>query len=410
MNVSDQLKMKTLEINSESLYDQYSLTNYPKAPLTLVKGDGARVWDDAGKEYLDFASGIAVTCLGHNHPHWVKRVQDQVATLAHCSNLYRNPNQALLAKKLVDLAGPGKVFFCNSGTEANEVLIKFARLFGCEKSGMDGRQYKIITAENGFHGRTFGGMAATPQEKIQGGFRPMLDGFSFGKLNDLDSFARLIDEQTAAIMLEPIQGEGGIHCCTAEFLNGIRRLCDDHDILLLIDEVQSGAGRTGDYFAMEYAGIRADAIAMAKGLGGGFPIGALWVDEKYTSLFKPGSHGCTFGGSPLACAAGLAVLEVMEEENLLENIQQLSPDWHKALHALVEKYPQTLKEVRGRGFLVALVTQNDPGEFIAAIRENGMLTVPAGSNAVRLLPPYTVTENQLKQSIQIIEEVLQRQD
>lgn len=398
--------MKTPPDDTIQAYREHVLGNYGEPPLTLVRGSGAKIWDVDGNEYLDFCSGIAVTSIGHCHPHWVKRIAEQLETLTHCSNLYRIPNQAQLAEKLVQLAGPGKTFFCNSGAETSEVLIKLARLYGREQTGREEAKHKIIAAEGAFHGRTYGGMAATPAEKIQGGFRPMLDGFSFGKLNDLNSFADRIDEETAAVLLEPIQGEGGIYPCTDEFLRGIRKVCSERKVLLLLDEVQCGIGRTGTFFAFEHAGIRPDAIGMAKGLGGGFPIGAVWIDENYASLFKPGSHGCTFGGSPLACAASLAVLEVMEEENLLECVRKRSVGWHNSLHALAEKYPKQLKEVRGRGYHVAVVTHEDPTELIGEIRSRGMLTVPAADNAIRLLPPNNASVEELSRSVVILDATL----
>ena len=398
--------MKTLPDDTIRAYREHVLGNYGDPPLTLVRGEGAKIWDANGNEYLDFCSGIAVTSIGHCHPHWVKRIAEQLETLTHCSNLYRIPNQAQLAEKLVQLAGPGKAFFCNSGAEASEVLIKLARLYGREQSGREEAKYKIVAAEGAFHGRTFGGMAATPAEKIQGGFRPMLEGFSFGTLNDLDSFADRIDEETAAVLLEPIQGEGGIYPCTDEFLRGIRKICSERKVLLLLDEVQCGIGRTGKFFAFEHAGIRPDAIGMAKGLGGGFPIGAVWIDGKYASLFKPGSHGCTFGGSPLACAAALAVLDVMEEDNLLECVRQRSVGWHDSLRALTEKHPKQLKEIRGRGYHVAVITHEDPTELIGELRSRGMLTVPAADNAVRLLPPNNASVEELSRSVAILEAAL----
>ena len=398
--------MKTPPEDTIRAYREHVLGNYGEPPLTLVRGSGAKIWDAEGNEYLDFCSGIAVTSIGHCHPHWVKRIAEQLETLTHCSNLYRIPNQAQLAEKLVQLAGPGKAFFCNSGAEASEVLIKLARLYGREQAGREEEKYKIVAAEGAFHGRTFGGMAATPAEKIQGGFRPMLEGFIFGVLNDLDSFADRIDEETAAVLLEPIQGEGGIHPCTDEFLRGMRRICSERKVLLLLDEVQCGIGRTGKFFAFEHAGIRPDAIGMAKGLGGGFPIGAVWIDDKYSSLFKPGSHGCTFGGSPLACAAALAVLEVMEEENLLECVRQRSVGWHDSLRALTEKHPKQLKEVRGRGYHVAVITHEDPTELIGELRSRGMLTVPAADNAIRLLPPNNASVEELSRSVSILDAAL----
>ncbi len=389
-----------------ALYHRCILGNYGEPPVTLVKGEGARVWDNQGREYLDFASGIAVTSLGHCHPRWVRRVQEQAAELAHCSNLYRIPNQALLAEKLVERAGPGKVLFQNSGTEAVEALLKLARLHGQKKAGREGVCHKVICAEEAFHGRTFGGMAATPQEKIQGGFRPMLDGFVFGRRNDLQSFAELADNRTAGILLETIQGESGILPCGREFLQGIRKLCDEKGLLLLLDEVQCGAGRTGKFFNFEHAGIRPDAVALAKGLGGGFPIGAVWIGGRHAPLFKPGSHGCTFGGSPLACAAALAVMETIESENLLENVASRSVPWIASLKKLQTRFPQHVAEARGQGYLAGVEMKSDAKGMVARLREAGMLAVPAGHETVRLLPPLTVAEEDLARSADIFGRVL----
>ncbi len=388
------------------LYDAHVLKNYGQAAATLVRGRGAQVWDDKDNAYLDFTSGIAVSALGHCHPHWVAAIQQQAAELVHTSNLFRNPNQGELAKRLVGYAGPGRVFFCNSGGEADEAMIKLARLHGVAKSGEEGKCYKIIGAKNAFHGRMFGGMSATPQEKIQKGFRPLLPGFSFGELNNLQSFADLVDEGTAAILIESIQGEGGINPCTPEFLIGLRQLCDQHNLLLLIDEVQCGMGRTGSFYAFESSGIRPDAIAMAKGLGGGFPIGAVWIADKAADLFHAGSHGSTFGGTPLACAAGLATLDVIEREKLLEKVNAQSPAWIESLNQLATDYPAQLEIVRGRGYLVGLQMAADPAPYITALRENGLLAVAAGGNVIRLLPPLTATPEELAKSIEILRTVL----
>jgi acetylornithine/N-succinyldiaminopimelate aminotransferase len=394
--------------STADLYDAFVLKNYARASLTLVRGRGVQVWDDQGKSYLDFTSGIAVSALGHCHPHWVAAVQRQAGELIHVSNLFRNPNQAELARRLVQHAGPGRVFFCNSGAEANEGLIKLARLHGVKKSGgEEGRCYKIICAKNAFHGRTFGGMSATPQEKIQKGFRPLVPGFGFGELNNLQSFADLIDPQTAAIFVETIQGESGINPCTDEFLLGLRALCDRHNLLLLIDEVQCGLGRTGKFFAFEHAGIVPDAIGMAKGLGGGFPIGAMWVRENAAELFQPGSHGTTFGGTPLACAAALAVLDVIEREKLVEHVQQASGPWIAALEKFAADFPTQVKGVRGRGFLVGLQLAGEPAPLLAALRERGLLALPAGVNVIRLLPPLVATPAELAKSVEIFRSVLE---
>ena len=392
--------------STAELYDAHILKNYARAPLTLVRGRGAQVWDDAGTCYLAFTSGIAVSALGHCHPHWVGAVQRQAAELIHVSNLFRNPQQGELARRLVSFSGPGRVFFCNSGAEANEALIKLARLHGMQKSGGEGKCFKIISAKNAFHGRTFGGMSATPQEKIQHGFRPLVPGFAFGELNNLPSFADLVDDQTAAIFVETIQGEGGINACTPEFLLGLRRLCDRHNLLLLLDEVQCGVGRTGRFYAFEHAGVAPDAIGMAKGLGGGFPIGAMWVRDRFADLFHPGNHGTTFGGTPLACAAALAVLDVIERENLMEKVRIQSAPWQAALRQLAADFPRQVLGVRGLGYLVGVQLAADPGPYLAALRERGQLAPSAGGNVVRLLPPLNATPEELDRSVHIFREAL----
>lgn len=387
-----------------SAYDEVILRNYGNPPFALVKGEGSYVWDAEKRRYLDFSSGIAVNTLGHCHPHWVEQVQRQAATLAHVSNLYYVPEQARLAQRLVERIAPGRVFFCNSGAEANEFLIKLARLHGKSKAdGEEGRIYKVITAENGFHGRTFGGMSATAQKKIQDGFGPMLDGFKTAEFNNLESFREAVDEETAAILVETIQGEGGIIPATPEFLQGLRGLCDEKGILLMIDEVQCGIGRTGHFLAYEPSGIIPDAVGMAKGLGGGFPIGAGWVKQGYDELFLAGSHGTTFGGSPLACAAANAVLDVIEEENLLDRVTVQSAPWHDALRNLVEKHPDRISGFRGVGYHAALVLKEDPAEWMAKLREQGLLTVRGGHQALRLMPPLNVSATDLDTAVEILD-------
>lgn len=382
-------------MNTSELYAQYSLKNYGTAPFTIVRGQGTKVWDDAGREYLDFTSGIGVTCLGHSHPAWVAAVQKQAATLVHTSNLYRNPNQALLAQRLVQKTAPGRAFFCNSGTEANEALIKLARLHGAQKSGGEGKSFHVIGAQNAFHGRTFGGMSATPQEKIQKGFRPMLDGFSFGEFNNLASFEKLITPQTAAILIETIQGESGITPATPEFLKGLSALCDKHNLLLLLDEIQCGMGRTGQYFAFQHAGILPDAYSLAKGLASGFPIGAVWISEKHADLFQPGSHGSTFGGNPLACAAALATLDTIDNQNLLQNINDNSRHLYAQLDQLKADFPQKIQAARGLGYMAGIQFTAPPADIITALRDAGILVLPAGQNFIRLLPPLIATKDEI---------------
>ncbi len=381
--------------------------NYGAPPITLVKGRGTLVWDAAGKRYLDFASGIAVNAVGHAHPHWVRRVADQAGKLVHVSNLYRNEPQGELARALSLRCGPGRVIFCNSGAEANEGLLKLARLHGQRKSGSEGACVGVIVAEKAFHGRTFGGMSATPQEKIQKGFRPLLSGFTAVPLNDLAAWDKAIDAKTtAAVLIESIQGEGGVNPAAPEFLRGVEKICRERDVLFMIDEIQCGIGRTGKFFAYEHAGVKPDAIAMAKGLGGGFPIGAIWMAPPHDDLFQAGSHGTTFGGGPLAATAGLAVLEILESEQLVAKVAERSVAWHAELRKLVALRPDLVKEVRGAGYMVGVILHVDPLPVVAALREAGILTAPAGGVAVRLLPPLNASVEELAESVAILRQVL----
>jgi acetylornithine aminotransferase/acetylornithine/N-succinyldiaminopimelate aminotransferase len=382
------------------------MKNYGPPAFDAVRGEGVYLYDASGKRYLDFGSGIAVTSVGHSHPKWVKAVQDQAATLSHCSNLYGIPGQQKLANRLIEKAGPGRVLFCNSGAESNDALIKLARLHGRQLSGgEEAKRYTVVAAEDAFHGRTFGGMAATPQEKIQGGFRPMLAGFKFGQLNKIESFDKLVDDTVAAVFIESIQGEGGVFPAEDSFLKELRALCTERGALLMLDEVQCGIGRSGHFFAFEKSGVKPDAIGMAKGLGGGFPIGAIWVAEPYAELFQPGSHGTTFGGSPLACAAANATLDIIEQDNLLHEVAANGAIWHEAIQGLVEKYPQHLAGMRGAGYMVGLALHADSSAVTIAARDKGLLIVPAGHNTIRLLPALTASLKQLAESTRILDEV-----
>jgi acetylornithine/N-succinyldiaminopimelate aminotransferase len=385
-------------------YRRCLLGNYASPPIALVRGEGSRVWDDQGTEYLDMGAGIAVSSLGHGHPKWVEAVSQQAATLAHCTNLYAIPSQAELAERLVSQIGPGKLLFCNSGAEANETLIKLSRLHGRKKSETEGKVFRVICAEGGFHGRTFGGMSATGQDKIRQGFAPLVDGFSFARLNDLEDFAAHLTDETSAVLLEPIQGESGIQVADDDFLRGLRQLCDDHGILLMLDEVQCGMGRTGDFFAFERSGIHPDAVAMAKGLGGGFPIGAAWVSSTHADLFQPGSHGSTFGGGPVACRAALAVLDAIEEENLLSRVSRLGEEFRGRLDAIATRHPKLLAGSRGRGFMIGLRLRVSAIDFVAELRKRGLLTVPAGDEVVRFLPPLNVSSQDLEKASALVEE------
>lgn len=392
--------------SAAELYDAYVMKNFARAPLTLVRGAGVWAWDDTGRRYLDFSSGIAVNALGHCHPDWVEAIRRQAGELIHCSNLYRNPLYGEVARRLVQHAGPGRVYLCNSGTEANEGLIKLARLHGVRRAGVEGRCYKILCAHHAFHGRTFGGMSATPQEKIQKGFRPLVPGFAFGELNNLQSFADLVDEDTAAIFVETVQGEGGIKPCTDEFLWGLRQLCDRHHLLLMLDEVQCGLGRTGAFFAFQHSGVRADAIGMAKGIASGYPMGALWAAEPHAELFTPGSHGTTFGGSPLACAAALATLGVIERDGLVARVATQGAAWKKDLEQLAADFPAQARGVTGRGYMLGFALRSDPAPYLAALRAEGVLCPAAGDNTLRLLPPLIATPDDLNVATAALRAVL----
>ena len=380
-------------------HQSFLIGNYASPALEIVRGQGSYLWDSQGKKYLDFTSGIAVTNLGHSHPEWIKQVQSQAEVLAHCSNLYSIPEQVRLAERLVGKIGPGKVLFCNSGAEANEALIKLSRLYG--EQG-ETKRTKILVAKNGFHGRTLGALSATESSKYRKGFEPLLPGFVFCKLNDLSDFENAIDDETVAILVESIQGEGGLHVASDSFLQGIEKLCQKNNLLFLMDEVQAGIARTGEFLGFQKSGVRPDAIAMAKGLGGGFPIGAIWVEDSRTSLFTPGSHGTTFGGSPLACSAAHAVLDVIEKEDLTARAKQLGNFLLHEIQQLAEKFPQQILEVRGRGLMLGIQLTDEPGELVSILRENGLLAVGAAGQTLRLLPPLTISQDEIEEGLNIL--------
>ena len=380
-------------------HQSFLIGNYASPALEIVRGQGSYLWDSQGKKYLDFTSGIAVTNLGHSHPEWIKQVQSQAEVLAHCSNLYSIPEQVRLAERLVSKIGPGKVLFCNSGAEANEALIKLSRLYG--EQG-ETKRTKILVAKNGFHGRTLGALSATESSKYRKGFEPLLTGFVFCKLNDLSDFENAIDDETVAILVESIQGEGGIHVASDSFLQGIEKLCQKNNLLFLMDEVQAGIARTGEFLGFQKSGVRPDAIAMAKGLGGGFPIGAIWVEDSRTSLFTPGSHGTTFGGSPLACSAAHAVLDVIEKEDLTARANQLGNFLLQEIQQLAEKFPQQILEIRGRGLMLGIQLTDEPGELVSILRENGLLAVGAAGQTLRLLPPLTISQDEIEEGLNIL--------
>ena len=378
-------------------HNRLLIGNYAHPSIDLVQGKGTKVWDSSGKEYLDFTCGIAVTNVGHCHPHWTAMVAEQANKLTHCSNLFSIPEQVRLAERLAGYVGPGKVLFCNSGAEANEALIKLSRLHSPEQ-----KRPKILTAVNGFHGRTMGALSATHSSKYRHGFEPLLQDFAFGQLNHITSFSDLADDQTGAILIESIQGEGGIHEATDAFLNEIRELCQSKNLLLMLDEVQAGIGRTGEFLGFQKSGILPDAVAIAKGLGGGFPIGAIWVGSDLQDTFTPGSHGTTFGGSPLACAAAHAVLDILESENLIVRSRETGAQFKGALEELCREFPDFVEEIRGRGFMLGVACKKDPAGLIATMREHGLLTVGASGHVIRILPPLNVRDDELEHALSIM--------
>lgn len=390
--------MNTKEI--AELQHAHMMSTYAPG-LALVEGTGTFVWDAEGNEYLDFVSGIAVTNIGHCHPKMVQAVQDQVETLVHVSNLYFNEKQPQLAEALASRSGlPGaKCFFCNSGAEANEGLIKLARLWGSEKG-----KFEIITMRQSFHGRTLATLTATGQEKVKAGFGPLPEGFVHANFNDLQSVADAITSRTTAVLVEALQGEGGVISAEPEFLSGLRALCDEKDILLLCDEVQCGMGRTGKWFGFQNYDIQPDAFSLAKGLGNGFPIGALVAGKKLADIFQPGHHATTFGGTPLACTAALSVIQVIEEEDLLANTAMMGGCFTEGLCEIAMKHKQWIAGVRGRGLMLGLVLDVPALPLQKKLQEKGLLTLATAGNVLRLLPPLNVSQAEIDQALKWMRE------
>ena len=391
-----------------SLYTDYVIPTYGRFDLDIARGSGCRVWDGEGGEYLDFGAGIAVCSLGHAHPEITKAVTEQAATLVHTSNLYRTAPQAHLARRLVELTGSGKVFFCNSGAEANEGLIKLARKFGSESG-----RYEIITFQNSFHGRTMAGISATAQEKIKKGFAPLLEGFVHVPYRDLAAVTAAIGPRTAAILVEAVQGEGGIHVATPEFLRGLREICDERDLLLFFDEIQCGLGRTGDWCGWRSLdrGVQPDGVSWAKGIANGFPLGAFWASSSrgLCDLLGPGTHGTTYGGNPVCCAAGLKVLEIVERDRCRQNASVQGVRLRDGLLALGSP---AIREVRALGLMVGFELDGT-GEanvaipFVKRLMAGGLLAIPAGERVVRLLPPLNVTNREIDEALEKIGKAFQ---
>lgn len=385
----------------------YVMNTYNRMPVVLRKGRGVKVWGTNGKEYLDFVGGIAVNVLGHCHPKVVVAIQKQAQRLIHVSNLYYNELQVKLAKLLVENSFADKVFFCNSGAEANEGAIKLARKYA--KENMKGERYEIITALNSFHGRTLATLTATGQEKFQKGFEPLMPGFRYVEFNNLDALESAINENTCAIMLEPVQGEGGVRIPSADYLRGVREVCDSHGILLILDEVQTGIGRTGRLFAYEHFGIRPDIMTLAKGLGGGVPIGAVLANDKVALSFQPGSHASTFGGNPLCCAAAIATIEtILEDGFILDQCRRMGNYLIEGLMELKEEYSNVIIDVRGIGLMIGMEMSLDCSEIVKDCLERGLIINCTAGNVLRFTPPLIVQKKDIDHMLDILDDVLRR--
>jgi acetylornithine/N-succinyldiaminopimelate aminotransferase len=401
-----------------ALFQRNVVPSYGRFELAFSHGSGSYLYDIAGRRYLDLGGGIAVTALGHAHPAITDALIEQSRKLVHVSNLYYHEPQGRLAEALVNLIAPGKVFFCNSGAEANEGLFKLARKFGHDEG-----RFEIITALNSFHGRTLAGISATGQDKVKKGFEPMVPGFRHVPYNDLDAVRNAISPCTVAVLIECIQGEGGISVAGVDYLLGLRRLCDEKKLLLLMDGVQDGHFRTGRFQCFQRIlessnqAFVPDGISMAKSLGGGFPIGAMWARAPYGDLLGPGTHGTTYGGTPLGCAVALKVLEVIQRENLADNARQVGDFLKQGLQQLSHRYPGVIREVRGLGLLLGIELAKEipkvPGDpskalsirFVTLLQSAGLLTIPAGTHVIRILPALNLRQGEAAEALKIIETV-----
>ena len=381
---------------------KYLMQTYARQPISIVRGRGAKVYDMEGREYIDFVGGIAVNILGHGHPDLVQAIQRQAAQLIHVSNLYYTEPQVRLAQMLVDHSCADRVFFCNSGAEANEAAIKLARRYGHEKHGAN--RFEIITMKNSFHGRTMATLTATGQEKVQKGFEPLVPGFVYAPFNDFAAIQSLVTDKTAAIMLEPIQGEGGVHVADQAYLKNLRELCTQKDILLIFDEVQTGMGRTGTLFAYEQLGVEPDIMTLAKGLGGGMPIGACLAKEAVASVFTAGSHASTFGGNPLACAAGLAVCRILIEGRVLEQARRMGDYLAKGLADFKDRH-RAVRDVRGLGLLQGLEVEIDAKSVVADCLTRGVLVNATSERVLRFVPPLIISQAEIDRVLETLSSI-----
>jgi acetylornithine/N-succinyldiaminopimelate aminotransferase len=384
----------------------FILNTYNRKKIAFAKGKGAFLYGTNGKKYLDFVQGIAVNCLGHSNNHLIKSIYKQAKKLWHVSNAFIIPEQERLAKRITQKTFADYVFFQNSGAEATEAAIKFARRYFYSKG--QSKKNRVLCINNSFHGRTLATIFASNNKKSTEGFGPKVDGFDHFNFGDHKGLEKAITSRTAAIMVETIMGEGGIKVIPDYCLIGLRKLCNKKNILLILDEVQCGIGRTGKFFAFEHANIKPDIVPIAKGIGGGFPIGAVLVNKKVASGMKPGTHGSTFGGNPLAMSVGNAVMDVMFEKGFLVNVTKNGKYFVSELNKLKKKYPKIIKEIRGKGLLLGICLYKDQTNFIKKLLDNNLLTVKAAENVVRLLPPLNVTKKEIKLGLKIIDKVCKK--
>jgi acetylornithine/N-succinyldiaminopimelate aminotransferase len=379
---------------------------YPRSPVRPVRGEGVYLYGDKGEKYLDFASGIAVNLLGHGHPHLTRAIQEQAATLIHVSNLYGSPQGEALAQRLVDLTFADTVFFTNSGVEAIECAIKTARRYHHHHGRPE--KHELITFSNAFHGRTLGAISATNQPKMRDGFAPLLPGFTVVEFDDLDAAKAAMGPHTAGFLVEPVQGEGGIRPASQAFLRGLRALADEHDLMLVHDEVQCGVARTGKLYAYEHYGIVPDILATAKGIGGGFPLGACLATEKAAAGMVLGTHGSTYGGNPLAMAAGQAVLDIVANDEFLERVTRMGERLRGALEQMIPNHDHLFESVRGLGLMLGVRMKTDSRDFVNYLREQGLLTVAAGDNVMRVLPPLVIEDAHIAEFVERLSEAARR--
>ena len=373
---------------------------YPRSPVRPVRGEGVYLYGEQGEKYLDFASGIAVNILGHGHPHVTKAIQDQAATLMHVSNLYGSPQGEAFAQRLVDLTFADTVFFTNSGVEAIECANKTARRYHYVKGNT--HKTDLITFKNAFHGRSMGAISATDQAKMIDGFAPLLPGFKVVEFDNLDAALAAMDENTAGFLVEPVQGEGGIRPASHEFLSGLRAACDENDLMLVFDEVQCGVARSGQIYAYEHYGVTPDIMASAKGIGGGFPLGACLATEKAAAGMVIGTHGSTYGGNPLAMAAGQAVFDIVANDEFLANVRAKGERLRSALEQMIPNHDHLFESVRGLGLMLGIKMKTDSRAFVTYLRTRGLLTVAAADNVIRVLPPLTIEEEHIREFVDML--------